>query len=372
MWHVVVLILSLSISVVYGGAQTQVPCYFIFGDSLYDNGNNNALPTSARSNYPPYGIDFPKGATGRFSNGRNMADIIAQLLGFDNSIPSFASARGQEILKGVNYASGAAGIRDESGQHLGARISFGRQLNNHKITVSRIESVLGDNKSAANLLSKCMYTVGMGNNDYINNYFSQFYPTRSIYTPEQFATVLIQQYSHQLKTLYNYGARKVAVFGLGLIGCTPGMIAMYGTNGSSCVDFINNAVQLFNAKLIPMVDDFNSNLQNAKFIYINSVQISLTPSPTTEFKVTDAPCCNVTNAVSFQCNPLGTPCQNREDYTFWDAVHPTEASNVISAGRSYNALLPSDTYPFDIRRLAETVISMESNLSIYQQLKKEF
>ncbi|KAH7575948.1 hypothetical protein JRO89_XS02G0258400 [Xanthoceras sorbifolium] len=227
----------------------------------------------------------------RFSNGRNMADIIAQLLGFDNSIPSFASARGQEILKGVNYASGAAGIRDESGQHL---------------------------------------------------------------------------------TLYNYGARKVAVFGLGLIGCTPGMIAMYGTNGSSCVDFINNAVQLFNAKLIPMVDDFNSNLQNAKFIYINSVQISLTPSPTTEFKVTDAPCCNVTNAVSFQCNPLGTPCQNREDYTFWDAVHPTEASNVISAGRSYNALLPSDTYPFDIRRLAETVISMESNLSIYQQLKKEF
>ncbi|KAL5854301.1 hypothetical protein ACOSQ4_004103 [Xanthoceras sorbifolium] len=182
----------------------------------------------------------------------------------------------------------------------------------------------------------------MGNNDYINNYFSQFYPKRSIYTPEQFATVLIQQYSHQLKTLYNYGARKIAVFGLGLIGCTPGMIAMYGTNGSSCVDFINNAVQLFNAKLIPMVDDFNGNLQNAKFIYINSVQISLTPSPTTEY------------------------------YTFWDAVHPTEASNVISAGRSYNALFPSDTYPFDIRRLAETVISMESNLSIYQQQKREF
>ncbi|KAL5789384.1 hypothetical protein ACOSQ2_004272 [Xanthoceras sorbifolium] len=135
------------------------------------------------------------------------------------------------ILKIVEVVSGARGR------------SFGRQLNNHKITVSRIESVLGDNKSAANLLSKCIYTVGMGNNDYINNYFSQFYPKRSIYTPEQFATVLIQQYSHQLKTLYNYGARKIAVFGLGLIGCTPGMIAMYGTNGSSCVDFINNAVQ---------------------------------------------------------------------------------------------------------------------------------
>jgi hypothetical protein len=42
--------------------------------------------------------------------------IAAQLLGFVNYIPPFATARGLEILRGVNYASGAAGIRDESGQ----------------------------------------------------------------------------------------------------------------------------------------------------------------------------------------------------------------------------------------------------------------
>ena len=42
--------------------------------------------------------------------------ITAQLLGFDDYIPPFANARGEEILKGVNYASGAAGIRSESGQ----------------------------------------------------------------------------------------------------------------------------------------------------------------------------------------------------------------------------------------------------------------
>lgn len=54
----------------------QVPCLFIFGDSLLDTGNNNLLVTLAKSNYPPYGIDFPRGPTGRFSNGRNYADII--------------------------------------------------------------------------------------------------------------------------------------------------------------------------------------------------------------------------------------------------------------------------------------------------------
>ena len=57
--------------------KSQVPCVFIFGDSLSDSGNNNNLPTSAKSNYKPYGIDFPMGPTGRFTNGRTSIDIIS-------------------------------------------------------------------------------------------------------------------------------------------------------------------------------------------------------------------------------------------------------------------------------------------------------
>lgn len=44
--------------------------------------------------------------------------MTVQLLGFQEFIPPFATSRGQEILKGVNYASGSAGILNESGQHL--------------------------------------------------------------------------------------------------------------------------------------------------------------------------------------------------------------------------------------------------------------
>jgi hypothetical protein len=39
-------------------------------------------------------------------------------LGFDDYIPPYVSASGQDILKGVNYASAAAGIREETGQQL--------------------------------------------------------------------------------------------------------------------------------------------------------------------------------------------------------------------------------------------------------------
>lgn len=64
----------------YGGGggmrPAMVPAMFIFGDSLIDNGNNNNLPTFARANYFPYGIDFADGPTGRFSNGYTIVDEI--------------------------------------------------------------------------------------------------------------------------------------------------------------------------------------------------------------------------------------------------------------------------------------------------------
>lgn len=44
--------------------------------------------------------------------------ITAELLGFNSFVPPFATAEGEVILKGVNYASGGSGIRDESGQNL--------------------------------------------------------------------------------------------------------------------------------------------------------------------------------------------------------------------------------------------------------------
>ena len=60
-------------------AVSAARAFFVFGDSLVDNGNNNYLLTTARADAPPYGIDFPTHrATGRFSNGLNIPDIISK------------------------------------------------------------------------------------------------------------------------------------------------------------------------------------------------------------------------------------------------------------------------------------------------------
>ncbi|CAK9180639.1 unnamed protein product [Ilex paraguariensis] len=172
--------------------ELHVPCYFILGDALVDNGNNNGLLTHAKSNFPPYGIDFSDGQTGRFTNGRNMADIIAELLGFDSYIQPFATANGSDILKGVNYGSSAAGILDETGE----------QLSPHWPIVAA---------------AKGQYLIS----------------------------------TLDAEILYELGARTVAIFGLSLMGCTTAKLAKNGTSGSASVDTINNGVQLFNDKLKP-------------------------------------------------------------------------------------------------------------------------
>ncbi|KAJ0986444.1 hypothetical protein J5N97_004800 [Dioscorea zingiberensis] len=335
-----------------------VPCYFIFGDSLVDNGNNNDIASLARANYPPYGIDFPGGRpTGRFSNGLTTVDVIAKLLGFQNFIPPYASTdSAQQLLSGVNFASAAAGIRDETGQQLGARISFNGQLQNYQSAVQQLINIMGDEDSTANYLSKCIFSVGMGSNDYLNNYFMpSTYSTSREYTPEQYAQVLINQYSQQIRTLYDYGARKVALIGVGQIGCSPNELAQSSPDGTTCIDRINSAIQLFNRKLIALVDEFNQ-LQGAHFIYINAFDMfgDIGRNPAAHgFTVTNRGCCGVgRNNGQITCLPYQTPCDNRDEYVFWDAFHPTEAANKIIGKRSFSAQSSSDAYPFDIRRLA--------------------
>lgn len=65
-------------------------------------------------------------------------------------------------------------------------------------TISKLEAMVQG--PVTNYLNKCLYTVNMGTNDYINNYFMpQYYPTRNLYNPDQFSTLLVARYRAQLQ-----------------------------------------------------------------------------------------------------------------------------------------------------------------------------
>lgn len=54
-----------------------VSAVLVFGDSTVDSGNNNYIRTFFKSNFKPYGHDFPNHTpTGRFTNGRLTTDYI--------------------------------------------------------------------------------------------------------------------------------------------------------------------------------------------------------------------------------------------------------------------------------------------------------
>ncbi|GKV35174.1 hypothetical protein SLEP1_g43478 [Rubroshorea leprosula] len=284
---------------------SQVPCFFIFGDSLVDNGNNNRMVTLARANYRPYGIDFPLGTTGRFTNGRTYVDAL------------------------VNFAN----------------------------TVQEMRRLFrGDNNALSSYLSKCIFYSGMGSNDYLNNYFMpNFYTTSSDYDTKAYAAVLVQDYARQLTQLYGLGARKVIVTAVGPIGCIPYQLARYHGNSSRCNEKINRAIVLFNSGLRKMVDSFNSGvLQGAKFVYLDSYKSSndlYLKAASYGFEVIDKGCCGVgRNNGQITCLPLQQPCEDRGKYLFWDAFHPTEEANNVFANASFGS--QSYTYPINIQQLA--------------------
>ncbi|KAL1560379.1 GDSL esterase/lipase-like isoform X1 [Salvia divinorum] len=294
-----------------------VPCYFVFGDSLVDNGNNNDRNTVANANFLPYGIDYPDGPTGRFTNGRNVADFIAEALGFADHIPSFATAKGGDaVVNGTNYASGSAGILSGTGKEFGDVISLDDQLQNHQTTIARCNSMLGSAHAAKSHLGQCLYYVGMGSNDYATYTMNPDRPS-----PDQYASLLIDNYSRQLRELYGYGARKVAVFGLGTIGCVPAAHYMYG--------------MLY--------------LVGAKFTYIDTFGIAA--SKISSFKYPNLECCTVT--VGGTCVPQGVACPDRAYFAYFDGYHPTEAAAAVLAKRAFAARSPSDAYPFDIQHLVQ-------------------
>ncbi|CAI0475410.1 unnamed protein product [Linum tenue] len=259
----------------FADGEKAVPCYYIFGDSLADSGNNNMLQTVAKVDYSPYGVDFPRGPTGRFTNGRNIVDFFAEYLGFECPIPPFATATDVDTLTGVNYASGSAGILQQTGAQLGQRIPLDVQLDNHGVSVSALAKITGA-AAASRHLGQCLYTLGAGNNDFLNNYFRpEFYPTSRTYTVKRFTALLANRYAQQLQRLYGLGARKIGVFALGQIGCVPFAIRRYGNNGSAsgCAEALNDAAALFNVRLKSAINRLQAKLTDAQFVYIGIYMI---------------------------------------------------------------------------------------------------
>ncbi|CAH8368700.1 unnamed protein product [Eruca vesicaria subsp. sativa] len=305
---------------------------FIFGDSLVDAGNNNYLFTLSKADSSPYGIDFrPSNGqpTGRFTNGRTISDIVGEALGAKSAPTPYLEPNTEvnTIHSGINYASGSAGIFDDTGLLFIGRVPLREQVSYFEKSRDYMVRMIGEN-GTKEMLKKSMFTITIGSNDILN----YIQPSIPFFTQDKLPIDVLQDsmvfhLTTHLKRLHELGGRKFVVVGVGPLGCIPFARALNLIPAGKCSDSVNqinpNENECFGVE----------GLENA-----------------------DKPCCGG-YFPPFTCfkgpnqNSSQAACEDRSKFVFWDAYHPTEAANLIVA----KALLDGDqtvATPFNIRYLS--------------------
>ncbi|ESQ42952.1 hypothetical protein EUTSA_v10015846mg [Eutrema salsugineum] len=305
------------------GKLASIPGLYVFGDSLVDAGNNNYLAISiSKANYPHNGVDFPsKKATGRFCNGKNAADAIAEKFGLPLP-PPYLSLKGlfkekkreSAAVTGVNFASGGAGIFNSSDKKHGQAIPLSYQVNHFISTSSPLQ---------------ISFVVVVGSND-LFDYFGSF-KLRQMTNPQEYAQSMADKLKEQLKRVHDTGARRFLMIGVAQIGCTPGKRVKNSTI-YECDEEANTWCALYNEALVKMLQELKQELQSSMtysyFDNFKSVHNIITNPARYGFEeVTSACCGNGDLNAESPCLPLSRLCSDRSKYLFWDLYgHPTEAA----------------------------------------------
>ncbi|KAG9442746.1 hypothetical protein H6P81_018600 [Aristolochia fimbriata] len=322
---------------------SKVPALLVFGDSLVDPGNNNVLPTIAKSNFPPYGREFPgRRPTGRFSNGKLPSDFLASVIGLKELLPAYLDPqlKPQDLLTGVSFASAGTGY-DQRTADTWSVLSVGDQLKLFKEYIGRLKAVAGEER-AKSILSKSLYAVAAGSNDMLFTYFQNPINLKR-YDVNTYAGFLIDTVSGIVQELYQLGARKIAVAGLPPLGCLPSQRTLAGGILRKCVDIYNDAAILYNSKLTAELRSLGSQLTGTTIGYIDlygSVYDLIANPVAYGFEEVSKGCCG-TGKLEFSilCNRFSPEtCEDDSKYVFWDSYHPTEKASAILVKKLFQKL----------------------------------
>ncbi|XP_074590634.1 GDSL esterase/lipase At5g33370-like [Curcuma longa] len=303
--------------------------FFVFGDSLVDNGNNNYLATTARADQPPYGIDTPSHrATGRFSNAKNIPDIVSEYIGSEPVLPYLSpELQGERLLVGANFASAGVGILNDTGIQFANIIRITKQLHYFEQYQQRLSSVVGP-EAAGRLVNDALVLITIGGNDFVNNYYLVPYSLRSRqFSLPDYIRYVISEYKKVLRRLYELGSRRVLVTGVGPLGCVPAELALRSRTGE-CDPELMRVPDMYNPQLIQLLKDLNAEVGADVFVAVNAYQMNMdfiTNPQAYGFVTSKIACCGQGpyNGIGI-CTMLSCLCENRDIYAFWDAFHPSE------------------------------------------------
>ncbi|CAH1418150.1 unnamed protein product [Lactuca virosa] len=302
---------------------------FVFGDSLFDPGNNNYINTTTelQANFWPYGESYFNPPTGRFSDGHIIPDFIAHFAGLP-LIPAYLDPHNNEFLYGANFASAGSGVLDETQPTIAVKLTT--QLQYFTDLVKHYRKNLGDVK-AEQLLSDAVFLFSCGSNDYQilleNNKSSLLY--------DEYVEMVIGNLTQVFKVIHEKGGRKIGITTLTSLGCLLPVRAERPDN--TCDEELNIISTLHDKSLSKKLQDLTQQWEGfmySKFELQTEITKRMKNPSKYGLKVGNSACCGTGpfRAINSCGGKRETRefelCDNPNDYLLFDPYHPTEAANL--------------------------------------------
>ncbi|WCJ39333.1 GDSL esterase/lipase [Euphorbia peplus] len=334
-------------------------CMFVFGDSLYDPGNNIRIDPGMPSSNCPYGMTFFNEATGRFSDGRIVPDFIASKLGIP-FLPPILDEKAS-FSYGANFASAGSGILDIHPRCMNLEAQFANFTN----VAQKWEDTLGEDEARKRLM-QAVYLLCIGGNEYFS--YATDNPHASFREFQGYVQQVISVLSKVIKNMYKMGARKFVFQSVGPLGCIPMIRSHLFKLSDGCAAPPLTLATLHNNALYELTESIQNSSEYSGFLYsvfdfYTFLEDRIRRPADYGFKVGDEECYN--NHAEWKIGPTdynctdsrgtnsefpGELCSNTSEYVFFDDGHNTDELN-----RQLSELLwsggPEIVYPNNLKQL---------------------
>ncbi|KAJ4780118.1 GDSL esterase/lipase [Rhynchospora pubera] len=299
---------------------------FVLGDSTANCRDNSRYATLLWLNF-----SLPS------CSNRLFSDLIAEKMGLVRPPPYYTLQGSSSVGTSMwNFGTPQGTILSSTNSFSPSTLS--RQVR-HVAEVIQILQLGYGAISSRQMVSSALFLLSFGTDDYLRILRRQSeISSNPKYQRHKLGPLLVSHMVRAVKDLYNADARRIAVVGVGPIGCAPSYLQDRSSKFDSqhCVGEVNDLIAGYNAKLETRLERLRSELPDAEIVFCDVYKgiLDIISNPKIYgFENVRDPCCSVGPLSSAPCK---TACVEPHRHVWWDSYSNTEVVNSLLADWSWS------------------------------------